>query len=238
MELLIDIGNTLCKATFFNEGKWAMIKPAPFSLNYIENLLQEKEIKKIAFASVKKHSIEELDFFQKNKMIRITEFEKLPVLNKYSSKETLGDDRLAAVYGAYKYSKNKNAMLVIQAGTAFTFDYINDKNEYLGGAISPGPDLRFKALHNFTDNLPLIEKTTNYDVIGTSTNDSISYGVMMGSLAEIQFRIDLFLNQFPEGEVFLTGGNSSYFVNSLKNDIFASENLVLHGLNYLLNLNP
>jgi type III pantothenate kinase len=237
MNLLIDIGNTLCKAAFFGNDEWTETIPAPYSIEFIKNLLKKPDINKIAYASVRNHSQQELDFFASSKMIRISNFTKFPITNKYSDKNTLGDDRLSAVCGAFSLQKSNGAMLVIQAGTAFTFDYVNGSNEYLGGAISPGPDLRFKALHNFTDKLPLIEKTKNFDAIGTTTKDSISGGVMMGSLAEIQFRIDLFKKENPKGSIFLSGGNASYFVNSLKSDIFATENLVLHGLNYLLNLN-
>lgn len=237
MRLLIDIGNTLCKAVTAKENSFSAVSSFPFSINKIENLLKNENIQKIAFSTVRNHNKDELSFFDKYKMHRVRNFKIFPFINKYQTPETLGDDRLAAVCGAFALSKKKNAMLIIQAGTAFTFDYINTSNEYLGGAISPGVDIRFKALHNFTDNLPLIEKTTNYNAIGTSTKDSISSGVMMGCLAEIKYRIDLFRNQYPEGEIFITGGYASYFVNSLKNDIFAAENLVLHGLNYLLNLN-
>ncbi len=237
MRLLIDIGNTLCKVALAEEKSISEALSFPFSVQKIEALLEKEDVQKIAFSTVKSHSPEETKFFTKSGMTGVKDFAHFPFINKYESKETLGDDRIAAVCGAYSMRKKSGAMLIIQAGTAFTFDYLNENNEYLGGAISPGIELRFKALHNFTGNLPLIEKTINFDAIGTSTKDSISGGVMMGSLAEIQYRIDLFHNQFPEGEIFITGGNASYFVSSLKNDIFAAENLVLHGLNYLLNLN-
>uniref|UniRef100_UPI0030D97038 type III pantothenate kinase n=1 Tax=uncultured Salegentibacter sp. TaxID=259320 RepID=UPI0030D97038 len=145
-------------------------------------------------------------------------------------------DRLALVAaGALKY-QNKN-LLVIDAGTCITFDFKNDKNEYLGGAISPGLQMRLKALHNFTAKLPLVKLEENITLIGDSTKNSILSGVLNGVAAELDGIIDRYKADYKYLTIILTGGDSQILSKRVKNGIFANPNFLLEGLNYILEFN-
>ena len=126
-------------------------------------------------------------------------------------------------------------------GTCITYDFINHQNQYLGGSISPGISLRFKALHTYTENLPEIKFDSNEKkLIGDSTHSSIESGVVNGVVEEIRGIIDNYQNLFPKTNVILTGGDTAFIksiVSIKKNSIFAQENLTLIGLNSILNYN-
>jgi type III pantothenate kinase len=124
--------------------------------------------------------------------------------------------------------------MVINAGTCITYDLVNCENEYLGGAISPGTTIRFKALHTFTDKLPLIENSMPPTIVGKTTQECILSGVMNGALAEMDGMIDFFRSQYPDLKIILSGGDAKYFDNRLKNSTFAFPNIVLNGLNIIL----
>ncbi len=157
----------------------------------------------------------------------------LPIINDYLSPETLGNDRIANVVGAKSVFPNHNA-LVIDLGTCMKFDFITDKGVYKGGAISPGLNMRYKALHQFTDQLPLIEPVDVADLIGNSTINSINSGVFNGMLAEIKGIIYQYKLLSTDLKVILTGGDLRFFSIHLKNDIFAAPYLTLEGLNEIL----
>jgi type III pantothenate kinase len=147
----------------------------------------------------------------------------------------LGSDRISAAVGGYYLYPNKN-VLVIDAGTCIKYNFTNSNNQYLGGGISPGIEMRFKALQKFTDKLPLIEIDLNFNsLIGASTQSSILSGVLNGTISEIDGIINLYKLQFPDLICILTGGDSQYLANRLKNSIFTHQNLVLKGLNNILN---
>ena len=160
----------------------------------------------------------------------------LPVINKYKTPETLGRDRLAAVAGAYNLYPGQN-LLVIDAGTAVTYDFINHKGEYSGGSISPGLSMRFRALHTFTSRLPLLQTEEISYLTGCTTYESILSGVINGLRTEIDGIIDQYSFLWPSIQVILTGGDAKYFEKILKNTIFASPNLVLTGLKLILDYN-
>ena len=168
--------------------------------------------------------------------IEFSETTSIPINNNYSTPETLGEDRLAAVVAA-NYLFPKNNCLVIQAGTCITFEFIDQQKNYLGGAISPGIDMRLKALDTFTAKLPLIERKENIDLIGTTTKSSILSGVMNGILEEVEGIITRYQNLYPGLMVVLSGGDMNYFDKRLKNNIFALPNIVLTGLNIILDYN-
>ena len=160
-----------------------------------------------------------------------------PVKNLYKSANTLGSDRLASAVGGNFLFPNKN-VLVIDAGTCIKYNFINNKNEYIGGAISPGLQMRFKALHTFTARLPLLDIDENYDaIIGTTTNESILSGVEMGAVAEMQSFVDQYKQQYSDVVCLLTGGDANFFEKRLKKPIFADQFLILKGLNIILENN-
>lgn len=160
----------------------------------------------------------------------------LPVKIDYKTPSTLGQDRVAAVVGA-NYLKPGQDILVIDAGTAITFDLINSSGTYLGGNISPGMTTRFNALHQYTGKLPLVSENEQNIQFGYSTETAIQAGVVNGIVYEMDGYINDLRAERPSLLVFLTGGHSIYFERRLKNHIFANINLVLTGLNRILDYN-
>ncbi len=168
---------------------------------------------------------------------------QIPIKNLYQNKTQLGKDRLAVAVGANQLHREKN-ILVIDAGSAITYEYISEYNEYLGGNISPGLQMRFKALNSFTNKLPLVTILPDYqsersdeNEIGTDTFSAISFGVIKGIVLEMNGYITHFKAQNLNSIVLLTGGDSFFFEKELKNSIFVHENLVSIGLNSILNYN-
>lgn len=160
----------------------------------------------------------------------------LPVNIQYQTPQTLGKDRLAAVVGANYLQPGKN-ILIIDAGTAITYEFIEASGTYLGGNISPGMTTRFKALNHFTGKLPFVQEDEKIPFIGYSTQTAIQAGVVNGITYEMDGYIDDLRQKHPDLLVFLTGGHSFYFERRLKNTIFANINLVLTGLNRILEYN-
>lgn len=162
----------------------------------------------------------------------------LPIRNSYSTPETLGTDRLAASVGAYflaaELKKKHVPVLVIDLGTALTFDLVTAEGEYLGGNISPGIQMRLKALHQFTARLPKVNPEGPLPALGNSTETAIRCGVIHGIQREIEGAIRQFSVNYPQLLVFLTGGDTLDFAKPLKKHIFADKFLVAKGLNIIL----
>ena len=158
----------------------------------------------------------------------------LPFINKYKS-SGLGIDRLCVIAGAEKiYGKN---VLVIDAGTCITFDYLNLDNEYCGGSISPGFQIKYKALHNFTANLPLINKLELVDVCSDNTKQCIESGVINGTLAEVEGMIGFYRRNYKDVLVVITGGDGEFIHDNTKEDTVLNENLVFIGLKNIFESN-
>jgi type III pantothenate kinase len=134
-----------------------------------------------------------------------------------------------------KYPNNN--VLIIDAGTCITYDFITKKNDYLGGAISPGIRIRYKSLHNLTANLPLLDTNLPETLIGNSTESSIHSGVVFGVIKELDGVIDQYREEHQDLTVILTGGDAKFLSNQLKNSIFANSNFLLEGLNFILDYN-
>ena len=160
----------------------------------------------------------------------ITSTSDLPINNLYSTPHTLGTDRIVGVIAACSYSPGR-PVLVIDAGTAITFDFADAAGNYLGGGISPGVRMRFRALNAFTARLPLVEAQTTPPLVGDSTENSIRSGVINGCIAEVKGIIDRYRERYgTDLQVFLIGGDQYLFENQLKNVNFAASNLVLEGI--------
>jgi len=170
------------------------------------------------------------------KIYLLDESTPLPFRSNYITKETLGRDRLAGVAAAF-FMQPGHDSLVIDAGTAITYDLITAGGDYLGGAISPGIRMRYQSLHTFTGQLPLLDTESHADLIGNSTRGSIHSGVLNGVIAEVEGIIAQYSALYPGLNIILTGGDHIYFDKQLKVKTFADPNLVLEGLNYLLNYN-
>jgi type III pantothenate kinase len=161
---------------------------------------------------------------------------KVPFTNDYLTPETLGYDRIALVSAAASQFPDKN-VLVIDVGTCITYDFLNSEGHYKGGSISPGIDMRYKALNHFTEKLPLLDANTPQSLTGNSTQTSIHSGVINGVAFEIDGIIDAYKQENQDLTVILTGGNAHFLRDRLKNTIFANPNFLLEGLNFLLEQN-
>ena len=148
-------------------------------------------------------------------------------------RQTLGHDRIALVSAAAVNFPGQN-ILIIDVGTCITYDFKNSKNEYLGGGISPGIQMRFKSLNSETSNLPLLTINLDNKLLGDDTDSSINSGVINGVISEIDGLINQYQERFKNIKIILTGGDSDFLLNKIKNTIFADQNFLLKGLNYLL----
>ena len=168
--------------------------------------------------------------------MELTAATPIPIRNLYQTPETLGKDRLAAVVGAYSLFPGKD-ILVMDAGTALTIDFIDKDGNYRGGNISPGLNMRFRALHDDTENLFLQTQKDDYLLLGNSTESAIVSGVQNGMVFEINHYINHFVKKFPHLVTIFTGGDVNFFVNKIEKRIFAEPNLVFIGLENIIKFN-
>ena len=248
MNLVIDIGNTLTKTAIFNGKDVASFSSfEKFTLEALKELLSKNiSVKNVVLSSVINHDTNISEFLKsKYFFIVLTHETKIPIENIYQSKQTLGNDRLACAVGANSLFSNQN-VLAIDAGTCIKYDFVNAKNQYLGGGISPGIDMRFKALNQFTGKLPLLSYKQFDKLIGENTDESILSGVMNGVAEEVKGIIGRYKQQYPDIKVVFTGGFMKFFERffnsansgSMENSIiFADSFLVLKGLNQILVFN-
>nr|WP_321232012.1 type III pantothenate kinase [uncultured Psychroserpens sp.] len=240
MNLIVDVGNTYVKFAVYNQSK--LKEKVVGELKSFENIALDvlkthSNIKKAIVSSVgklKKAHIKTLE--EQLEVIELSHKLKLPFANLYATPKTLGVDRIALVSASVEQFPDHN-VLIIDAGTCITYDFINTKNEYLGGAISPGIRLRYRTLNNLTANLPLLETEMPQEILGNSTQNSIHSGVVYGVLKEIDGVIDEYVKKYSDLTVILTGGDTKFLSNQLKNSIFANSNFLLEGLNFILEYN-
>jgi type III pantothenate kinase len=238
MKLVIDLGNTFQKYAVFS-GDEIVYYEAP-DLVTMKSLLSVFNLFTInsAILSSVIHHDKEIESIVRSRCdcVILDDKTPLPFKNTYKTPETLGKDRLAAAVAGSNMFPGKN-VLVIDAGTCIKYDFINAQAEYLGGSISPGLQMRFDALHTFTEKLPLIELADFKPLIGINTTESLLSGVINGTLAEIDGIIDRYREKYPEIQVVLSGGDAEYLAGKLKNEIFAVSNIVLTGLKIILDHN-
>jgi len=240
MNLTIDIGNTRTKLAIMKSSDLVeLFIKDDISISVIQGVLNKyPSIKKVILSTVRKIDDSVYTFLKStfSNFIELNEFTKLPIENLYKTKNTLGKDRLAAVVGANNIFPNMN-VLVIDLGTAITYDFINENNQFLGGNISPGLEMRYKALNHFTRQLPLFEKEENFELIGDHTKGAIVSGVQNGIIFEIDGYINELKIKYDELITILTGGDAIFFDKKLKNTIFVNSNLNFIGLNRILEYN-
>jgi type III pantothenate kinase len=233
MNLVVDYGNSSAKVGIFNQQN--LIEKFTFTTaEDLHQFLHQSSAENILVSSVKTdaHEIASWATHSKNKFI-LHHTLPLPIQNCYATPSTLGVDRLAGVCGGQQLFPGSHC-LVIDAGTCITYDFIDRDKNYLGGSISPGLTMRFKAVHTFTAKLPLISPAEDVKLVGNSTETCIQSGVIHGLIAEINGIIDLYRMKFEGLRVILCGGDARFFENKLKASIFASPELVLVGLNSIL----
>ena len=240
MNLIVDAGNTKIKLAIFRR-KTLVHDEIVEQDNFVDAIKRIfKKHPKIDQAIVSnvgaltKDQIKVVSVFCQTH--ELSHSSRVPFKNSYASPQTLGVDRIALITAAYYREPHSNT-LVIDAGSCVTFDIINDIDEYLGGAISPGIQMRYIAMNKQTAKLPALEKTELTDFIGNSTENCMHSGVVNGISNEIDGVINQYKSRFKDLTVILTGGDAQFLSKRLKNTIFADSKFLLKGLNYLLEYN-
>ncbi|MDP4291026.1 MAG: type III pantothenate kinase [Bacteroidota bacterium] len=241
MRLIIDIGNTLAKVALFEDSE-------PLAVTYLQQPTAEALelfLKQSGMArpdeailsTVRQSDQEFIHYLESHfRFLLLTAGTPIPLKNLYRSPATLGYDRLAAAVAASVFFPYRN-VLIVNTGTAITYDLVTRDREYLGGAIAPGLTMRLKALHCFTQKLPMVDLREETPLTGKTTEECILSGVVNAARAEIDGMIEKFNNHYDQLVVILSGGDMKYFDKSLKNSIFAIPNIVISGLNQLLAYN-
>lgn len=231
MTICFDFGNTRSKYGVFENdqltSKHTLENPG---VENIGRLLDQYRPSHTLLSSVIHHdpAIERL-MAERSKFILLDTHTKLPFTTPVPKPETIGADRLAlSAYATINYPNQHN--LVIALGSCITYNFIHKYHWFLGGSISPGMEMRFKSMHDYTAKLPLISLNWNFPLAGYDTRTNILSGVLMGMASEIDGIIDKYREKYLNFNVLLTGGDSGNFVPHLKNKIFADPSLILKGL--------
>ena len=238
--LALDIGNSRIKAGLFigEQLEWTkLLTFTDYVSAYLNFWVDKYAIEVIGYTNVNIRQfsrIVELGALSGVELVELTGASPSPIVNAYQSPETLGADRFAAAVGARKMAPD-SALLTIDIGTAITYDYVDAENRYLGGGISPGMNLRFKALHQYTARLPLVKEAEEAPFVGRTTEDSIRSGVQFGLKAEVEGVIRRYQElAHPRLTTFLTGGGAAFFANDIQYVDYVSPNLVLEGIYHLV----
>ena len=237
MNLIIDIGNNSAKFFLF-QGEQIILhtRKENSSFDVIDEWNRLYDIDKVIVSSVITDCESLLDEISKLQcpVIRFDKSTPLPLEVNYRTPDTLGSDRIAAAVGAWGEAPERN-ILVIDAGSAITIDFVSKDGKYNGGNIAPGIKMRLRALHEYTDRLPMVEKEGDIPAIGYDTDTAIRSGVINGVCHEIEGYINEFKQKYCDVLVFLTGGDEKPLKNRIKSCIFADKYLVAKGLNRILN---
>ncbi len=243
MRLILDLGNTLHKYAIYDGDVLVRLGSEPnLTTEAVSHLTDLYEVQQSIISSVDHHDAGLEEFLdQQTTLLRFTPATPLPIMNLYGTPATLGKDRLAGVVGAFHAFPGQH-VLVIDAGTCIKYDFLDASGAYYGGAIAPGLYMRLRAMHNFTARLPLIEPEHYPTVVevpltGNSTVDSMRSGALNGALFEVEGAIRAYTERYPGLAVVLSGGDAGFFELHMKSRIFARPNLVLEGLNTILNYN-
>ena len=236
--LCLDFGNTRKKAAIFiNDAMSEIFYLENDEKKTIEDMLHKYNPEHSILSSVIKHNLAvETVLASQTLFHKLSAATKINFTTPVGKPETIGADRLALVAAAVHFYPKKNN-LIIGLGSCITYNFVNQNHQFLGGGISPGMDMRFKAMHDFTALLPLEKETWNFPLIGYDTKTNLQSGVLNGMAAEIDGIVEKYNKKFNNFNVVLTGGNSSYFAGQLKTRIFADHNFLFKGLYALSQLN-
>jgi type III pantothenate kinase len=238
MNLIVDIGNTSIKTAVYNGQQLiSLFREKGFSSHRLKKNLLTHHIDKAIISSVKEIPEQLLNQLSPDiPLIHILTYKSLLPFNiEYDTPQTLGADRIAAVAGAFNRFPFSE-VLVIDAGTAITYDFLSG-DIYKGGNISPGLMIRFRALNRYTGRLPLISPPYTYSFPGKNTIDAIAAGVITGLSYEINEYIRTFKKQHVECNIILSGGDSEFLLNKINYEVIYMPDIVTDGLNYILNYN-
>ena len=236
MNLAVDFGNSLVKAAWF-EGDELKQLLSPIEESELIALAVEKP-ENVIIGTVGKSPEPVIEAFSAVSNVLVADHTlAYPITSLYTSPTTLGIDRLAGVVAA-RYLFPRHTCLVIDIGTCITYDIIDDKGNYHGGGIAPGVNMKFKALHTFTARLPFVQAGTDEPLlIGRDTEQSIRSGVLWGTASEIEGMISAYEKKNPNLKTIICGGDTKFFESKIKAPIFVAPELVLLGLNRILQHN-
>ena len=229
--ICFDFGNTRLKAAVFENDRFSVEIVLPNDETAtIQKLLDEHGPQKAILSSVIEHNVDiEGLLASKTSFHKLSHLTKANFTTPVGKPETIGADRLALSAAAVHFFPNKNN-LVVSLGSCITYNFINQYHQFIGGSISPGMEMRFKAMQVFTAKLPLAEKDWNFPKIGYDTKTNLQSGVIAGITYEIDGFIDEYAGKYGNFNAVLTGGDTSYFAGQLKNKIFADSNFLFKGL--------
>ncbi len=229
--LCFDFGNTRLKCAVFNGADLKeVIVLENDDASTIQAIIQQHNATKSILSSVINHNIElETVLANTTQFHKLNHTSKLPITTPVGKPETIGADRLAICSAAVHLYPNQHN-LAIGLGTCITYNFINKFHEFLGGSISPGMNMRFRAMHEQTALLPMIEATHDFPLIGYDTKTNLLSGVLLGMAKEIDGIIEAYANKYSNFNVLITGGDMAFFVAHLKNKIFADPYLIFKGL--------
>ena len=229
--LCLDFGNTRLKyAVFEDDLQLAVQVMENDGITQIEAILDTYQPEHSILSSVINHNPEiETLLSTRTRFHKLSHQTKVPFTVPVGKPETMGADRLALAAAAVKFFPGKNN-LVIGLGSAITYNFINQYNQFLGGGISPGMEMRFRSLHDFTAKLPLVKKDWNFPLIGYDTRTNILSGVVLGMAREIDGMIEAYAERYENFNVIMTGGDNGYFAHHLKSKIFADSEFLFKGL--------
>lgn len=239
MNLVVDIGNSTVKTAVFHQGKLIdFVQDSDLALKKFAMIARKYPLKRGIISSVidLPEEVNALLDLVGIDFLRFTSEVPVPIQIRYQTPRTLGVDRVAAVVAAHDQEPEKD-LLVIDAGTCVTYEFIDKQGVYWGGNISPGVQMRLKALHAYTSRLPLVSSEGDSPAFGSTTETAIRAGVMHGLRFEMEGYITHMQSKYPELLVFLTGGDEFSFDTPIKNIIFADRFLVLKGLDRILTYN-
>jgi len=236
-KLILDLGNTLSKVALVETGQIKTMHSFESDESLMHWINRQRAFSGGIIGSVKELPGSLSDWAKKQPgVFLLSASTPLPFKIAYKSPQSLGPDRIALAAAAYERFPGKN-VLVIDMGSCITYDLLTAEGVYLGGAISPGIRMRFKAMNAFTAKLPMAEPTDHAPLIGNDTKNSLQSGVMNGVQAEIEGVIDRYATNYKDLTVLIGGGDNKYFDKRFKVNIFAASNLVLNGLRFILEFN-
>lgn len=237
-KLVIDAGNTKIKAgVFVDDSLQEIFTFGKAEIADFTSIIKKYSITHSILCVVGKQNNDIEDCLKEQTQFYLLDYRMpLPFVNNYQTPQTLGMDRIAAIAGALSFFNNKNC-LIIDAGTCVTYDFITDENKYLGGAISPGLQMRLNAMHHYTQKLPQIIFKQIETFVGNTTESSLLSGAFYGLVNEINETIYRYDERYGDLQVITCGGDSILFDKHIKRNIFAAPYLVLYGLNKILSFN-
>jgi type III pantothenate kinase len=242
VNLCIDWGNTTVKAAIFQDKRLTQIETFSDAdaVSRISSIIDEhKPVKGILCSVVNETStaaVEKIATSKLKSFIKMDSNTYTPIMSAYSAPESLGADRLALAVGAWAVHPEMNT-LVVNLGTCITYNFTQKNRTFRGGAISPGLQMRLRAMHEFTDKLPYTHLDGELLLIGYDTYTCMRSGAVFGMAKEIDGMVNEYASQYPDFNAILTGGDAPFFADKLKSKIFADPQLLLRGLNLILNYN-